>query len=406
MIRLKCDQCGIKYGINEIIYKCRRCNDLISVEYAFNTFTDEMALNLRNNNSISVWKYRDLLPIHKGSKIISLNEGGTSLHKCRRLGPHFNLDKLYVKNEGENPTGSFKDRGMTVGVSQAVQLGAQKVICASTGNTSSSMSAYAAKAGLESIVIVPSRGTALGKMTQTIAYGANIIRLNGTFDQALDIVMNLVEIHNDLYFLNSVNPFRLEGQKTLAFEICEQLKRVPKAVVVPVGNAGNLSAIWKGFKELYELGLVNDLPKMIGVQAEGAAPIAEEIRNNYSEIKAITEPTTKASAIRIGSPVNWKRAFRALKESNGTVMTVSDSEILNAQKELAVYEGIFVEPASAASIAILAKLMDTEFVTKDEEIVCVTTGNGLKDPDAVSNMANQPIDVDADLEAVTSALAL
>ncbi|MEM2622108.1 MAG: threonine synthase, partial [Candidatus Nezhaarchaeales archaeon] len=294
-----------------------------------------------------------------------------------------NCSNIYVKNEGENPTGSFKDRGMTVGVTRAKELGSKVVICASTGNTSASLAAYAAKAGLHCIVLVPTGKIALGKLVQAIAYGAHVIQVKGNFDYALRVVRKLSSIY-PLYLLNSINPYRLEGQRTLAYEVYEQLGyKVPDVVIVPVGNAGNISAIWKGFKELKQLSLADSVPRMIGVQAEGAAPLAKTLRENSSELIRVPNPETIATAIRIGAPVNWKKALRAVKESRGTIITVSDREILKAQRLLASTEGLFVEPASAASIAGLAQTMDQGLIDKGEIVVCVATGHGLKDSEVI-----------------------
>ena len=396
---LVCIECGAKYSPSEIIYKCRRCGNLLSVEYK----SEVMNPNVSNNwirRDLSVWRYMELLPISDRNKIVSLGEGGTTLNKCPRLSNELNLGRIYVKNEGENPTGSFKDRGMTVGVTKALELGMDRVACASTGNTSASLAAYAARAGLECIVLIPSGKVAFGKLVQAIIYGARVIQVKGNFDDALKIVEELCSTY-PIYLLNSLNPFRLEGQKTIAFEIWDQLgHNAPDKIVVPVGNAGNISAIWKGFKELYSMGLVNKLPKMIGIQAEGAAPIAGSLKKGLEEVKFVKNPETVATAIRIGSPVNWKKAVKAIKESGGLAETVSDKEILEAQKLLARCEGIFVEPASAASIAGLIKLTKMDLIERDEVVVCIATGHGLKDPNIVLGQFPKPIEVEAALEAV------
>src|SRR3989304_8999645 len=237
------------------------------------------------------------MPINDSSKIVSLNEGGTGLHLCTRLGKHLGIRQLYVKNEGENPTGSFKDRGMTVGVTKAVELGVKSVICASTGNTPASLAAYAAKAGLQCSVLIPSGKIAYGKLAQAMIYGAKVIQVHGNFDQALDVVLKLSEKHRSIYLLNSINPFRIEGQKSLGYEICDQLNQEsPDRGVVPVGNAGNISAIWKGFTEFHELGVVKMLPRMTGIQAVGAAPIVQTIKSGSCEIVPVAKPETVAPA--------------------------------------------------------------------------------------------------------------
>jgi threonine synthase len=296
---------------------------------------------------------------------------------------------------------------MTVGVTKAVELGVKSVICASTGNTSASLAAYAAKAGLQCAVLIPSGKIAYGKLAQAIIYGAKVIQVRGNFDQALEIVFKLSGKHRYVYLLNSINPFRIEGQKSLGFEICEQLdNKPPDRVIVPVGNAGNISAIWKGFTEFHNLGFVKTLPKMTGIQAEGAAPIAQAIKTGSQEIKPVSKPETIATAIRIGAPVSWKKAVNAIRDSGGTAETVTDEEILEAQKSLSRLEGLFVEPASASSIAGLKKLVENGTIDKDERVVCVTTGHGLKDPDVAVRMSEKPLEVDAEIEAIERVIGL
>ncbi len=312
-----------------------------------------------------------------------MSEGGTGLHYCQRLGKKLRLKRLYVKNEGENPTGSFKDRGMTVGISKAIELGRKKVVCASTGNTAASLAAYSAKAGLESIVVIPAGKIAGGKLLQVIMHGARIFQVKGGFDQAMEAVEELTEKRRNFYLMNSLNPFRLEGQKTLAFELCDQLGRAPDALVLPVGNGGNISAIWKGFNEYDQLGIVRNRPRMLGVQAVNAAPIARAVKRKQKTINPIEKPRTIATAIRIGSPVNSTKVLKAIQESHGTADTVTDMEILEAQKTLASLEGLFVEPASAASIAGLKKLRESRNLDASDLIVCVATGHGLKDPSII-----------------------
>ena len=400
---LECIGCGSRYNPNQVIYTCRRCGDLLSVEYDLSEISGDIEDAWRRR-PLSVWRYRELLPVSTFERRVSLGEGGTSLNRCIRLSNKIGLKNLYVKNEGENPTGSFKDRGMTVGVTKALELGMVRVACASTGNTSASLAAYAARAGIECIVLIPSGKIAFGKLTQAIIHGAKVIQVKGNFDEALRIVRRICHTHR-IYLLNSVNPFRLEGQKTAAFEIRDQLcGKVPDKIVIPVGNAGNISAYWKGFVELHKIGLIDDLPQMIGIQAEGAAPIANFLKKGMDFIEFVENPETVATAIRIGSPVNWKKAVRAVKESGGTVEKVSDKEILEAQRLLAQLEGIFVEPASAASIAGLMKLVDEGLIDKDETIVCILTGHGLKDPDIVVRQFAKPIKVEATEEAVIDAI--
>ncbi|MBW9223210.1 threonine synthase, partial [Methanothermococcus sp. SCGC AD-155-E23] len=353
---------------------------------------------------IGVWRYLEYLPVKNPESIVSLYEGGTPLYRCKNLGEELGLKELYVKNEGANPTGSFKDRGMTVGVTRAGELGVDVVGCASTGNTSASLAAYSARAGKKCIVLLPGGNVALGKLAQAMFYGAKVIQVKGNFDEALEMVMKLAE-ERKLYLLNSINPFRLEGQKTIGFEICDQLNwEVPDRVIVPVGNAGNISAIWKGFKEFRETGIIEDLPKMTGIQAEGAKPIVDAFKRGSREIIPVENPETIATAIRIGNPVNYPKALDAIYSSGGYAESVSDNEIIEAQKLLARKEGIFVEPASAASIAGLIKLLDMGIVDRDERVVCVTTGNGLKDPDAAIRASEKPVEIECDMDVLRSVI--
>ena len=399
---LRCIGCGREFDPEEVIYTCSSCGDLLTIEYL--DISVEEIKESWQTRPISVWRYRELLPILDSTEPVSLGEGGTGLHKCRRLEDHLGLSDIYVKNEGENPTGSFKDRGMTVGVTRALELKMSYVACASTGNTAASLSAYAARSGIRSVILIPAEKVALGKLVQSVAHGAKVIQIRGNFDEALNLIREVCR-RERIYLLNSLNPYRLEGQKTLAFELRDQLSPdPPENVIVPVGNAGNISAIWKGFCELKTLGMIEETPRMIGVQAEGAAPIAHAIEENSDVIKPVKNPETVATAIRIGSPVNWKKALRAVRDSGGMVETVSDEEILEAQKILARYEGIFVEPASAASIAGLKKIVSNGLLDRDERTVCITTGHGLKDPQVILNNFPKPIIVDADIESVKHAI--
>ncbi|HID90536.1 TPA: threonine synthase, partial [Candidatus Bathyarchaeota archaeon] len=385
------------------IYVCRRCGDLLDVVYDY----DRLPAGLRamwRRRPLSVWRYREILPVGDRSKVVTLGEGGTGLHRCPGLARAIGMRDLYVKNEGENPTGSFKDRGMTVGVTKALELRMGTVACASTGNTSASLSAYAAKASLDCIVIVPSGKVALGELAQAMVHGARIVAIRGNFDDALAIVRKLCSAYS-VYLLNSINAFRLEGQKTLAMEVADQLGAAPDSIIVPVGNAGNISAIWKGLVELHRLGLLDALPRMIGIQAEGASPIVDAIRAGDAAITPVASPETIATAIRIGRPVNWKKAMRAIRESGGLAEKVSDGEIVEAQSLLARTEGLFVEPASAASIAGLRKLVALGAVEEDERVVCVTTGHGLMDIGTVIGRFPPIEEVEASLESVRACLA-
>ncbi|MEM3638315.1 MAG: threonine synthase [Conexivisphaerales archaeon] len=357
-------------------FRCKKCNDLLQLVLK-DAYPSRKEL-FENGNAISVWKYERALPARKK---VSLGEGGTPLIKSLNLSRELELENLYVKFEGLNPTGSFKDRGMTVAVARAIDTGARVLVCASTGNTSASLAAYSARAAMKAVVIVPEGKVAKGKLIQAVVYGARIVKVEGSFDAALDMVTRVVVKERKYYLMNSINPFRIEGQKTIAYEVFEQLGRVPDYVVLPVGNAGNISAVWKGFKELKEWGITDKLPAMIGVQAEGAAPIAEALQKGFDQPRVWKEPETAASAIRIGNPVSWKKAMRAIKESDGFAVTVSDSEILESRSKLASREGIFVEAASASPVAALRKL--TERIGQDADVVCIATGNGLKDQELV-----------------------
>ena len=334
------------------------------------------------NRSPGVWRYRELLPVPGRAVPISLGEGATPLTRLNRI-EELRGVSVFAKNEGVNPTGSFKDRGMTVAVTLARNIGTRAVVVASTGNTASSAAAYAARAGMKAIIVVPRGKIALGKLAQSILYGAVIVEIEGSFDKALEAVMEATRRNRQLYPLNSFNPWRLEGQKTIAFEIVEQLGFVPDWVIVPVGNAGNISAIWKGFRELHRYGLIDRLPRLAGVQASGAAPLASAWRKGLREPVVFEHPETVATAIRIGKPINWPKALRAVEESNGVFIDVSDEEILRAQRLLARREGIAVEPASAASLAGLLRLIGNGFIERGETAVIVLTGHGLKDPDAM-----------------------
>jgi threonine synthase len=326
-------------------------------------------------------RYREYLPVTESTPIVSLGEGTTPLVFCPRLSKRVGR-AVFVKNEGVNPTGSFKDRGMTVAVSKATERGATALICASTGNTSASAAAYAARAAISCVVILPAGKIATGKLLQAFVYGAKIVAIDGNFDDALGLVRELGEA-GDCAIVNSINPDRIAGQKTAAFEIVDVLSDAPDFHLLPVGNAGNITAYWAGYREYHALGRSTKLPAMIGFQAAGAAPIF------YNRV--VEKPETVASAIRIGNPASWKQARAAISESHGAIDVISDEEILAAQTWLARQEGIFVEPASAASIAGLFKCCDSkeaaysfQQIPEESRIVCTVTGHGLKDPDAIT----------------------
>ncbi|MDD3437187.1 MAG: threonine synthase [Candidatus Gastranaerophilales bacterium] len=319
-------------------------------------------------------KYKDYLPVSDKTPVITLNEGNTPLIKADNLAKKIGIEaEIYLKFEGANPTGSFKDRGMTMAVSKAAEAGANAIICASTGNTSASAAAYGAKAGMRTFVLIPDGYIALGKLSQAMMYGAQVIAIKGNFDEALEIVREISEKYS-VTLVNSVNPYRIEGQKTGAFEICEALENAPDYHFIPVGNAGNITAYWKGYKEYYAAGKISKLPKMIGFEATGSAAIVKGER--------ILCPETIATAIRIGNPASWKQAEAACDESKGKIDCITDEEIIFAYKLIASCEGILAEPASAASVAGLIKANKMNLVEKNTKIVCILTGNGLKDPDS------------------------
>ena len=343
-------------------------------------------------------EYRKFLPVTESTPIITLGEGHTPLIHAERLGRKIDPRiRLFLKYEGANPTGSFKDRGMTLAISKAVEAGAAAVICASTGNTSASAAAYGSRAGLAVYVLIPAGKIALGKLSQAMMHGSTVIQIEGNFDQALTIVKDLAASHK-IELVNSVNPFRLEGQKTAAMEVCDQLGFAPDMHVLPVGNAGNITAYWRGYREYHAAGQITRLPQMMGFQAAGAAPIVLG--------RVVENPQTIATAIRIGNPASWKSAVQAADESSGKIDMVTDEQILQAYSLLAGVEGVFCEPASAASVAGVMKLSAASMLKEGDTIVCTLTGHGLKDPDTAIKSSPQPVTVKADREAVGRLLKL
>ncbi|MFW5638011.1 MAG: threonine synthase [Methanoculleus sp.] len=399
MYRLICVHCAATYAPDQIIYTCERCGHLLTVEYDLDSI--DVSRAEWDRRPLSVWRYREILPVR--GEPITLQEGGTPLYHLKEIGRELGIPELYAKHESMNPTGSFKDRGMTVGVSMARQLGMASVACASTGNTSASLAAYAAKAGIPCVVLLPAGKVALGKVAQALMHGARVISIRGNFDRALEMVHELCISHG-LYLLNSVNPYRLEGQKTIGFEAVDQLGSLPDRIVLPVGNAGNISAIYKGFQELEALGFIDRLPMMTGIQAAGSQPVVRAIEQSLDELIPEPAPETVATAIRIGAPVNAEKALVAIRATGGTAAAVTDDEILCMQRDLARMEGIGVEPASAASVAGIRKLAEEGLIDRDERIVCVVTGHLLKDPETVVRQCEPPLEIDADLHSLLSAL--
>jgi threonine synthase len=340
-------------------------------------------------------EYRDRLPVTDATPVITLREGGTPLVHSEQLSAETGCD-VWLKYEGANPTASFKDRGMTLAISKAVEAGSKAVVCASTGNTSASAAAYAAKAGLTCAVLVPKGKVALGKIAQTLVHGARVLEVDGNFDASLELAQDLAD-HYPVTLVNSVNPFRLQGQKTLAFEVCDALGRAPDLHCVPVGNAGNISSHWMGYSEYLADGVIAEPPQLFGFQAQGAAPLVlgHPVRN----------PQTIATAIRIGNPASWEKAVAAAKESEGGIFAVTDREILGAYKRVA-HEGLFAELASAASVAGLLHLAAEGQLARGGTVVCVLTGHGLKDPEWAISGASHPPTVPADPAAVAAELGL
>ena len=343
-------------------------------------------------------RYREFLPITAATPSVSLGEGSTPLVRSRKIGDAVGCKELYFKLEGCNPTGSFKDRGMVVAIAKALEAGKKQIICASTGNTSASAAAYGARYQLETLVLVPAGEIALGKLAQAMAYGARILAVNGSFDDALNTVRGIVKLL-DIELVNSVNPFRIEGQKTAAFEIVDELGEAPDFVCIPVGNAGNITAYWKGFTEYQAMGRAEATPRMMGFQAAGAAPIVLG--------KPVARPETIATAIRIGNPASWEKAEAARDESNGVIDMVDDNEIIDAYLRIAREEGIFCEPASAASVAGLFKLPGLGVDLAGKIVVCILTGNGLKDPGTAEKRALVELEyVEPDLDSVMNLLKI
>ena len=435
-------KCGSIYRLNERLYVCRRCGGLLDVEKSWEGLPDPSALrelwqarmsSLDARDQSGVWRYRELLPFADDVQIVSLAEGNTPLYDAPRSAGYCGLSVLRLKHQGCNPTGSFKDTGMTTAITQARILGARVVVCASTGNTSASLAAYAARAELSCAILVPRGQVSHAKLAQSLDYGATVLELEGNFDDAMRVVRELAE-DESIYLVNSINPFRLEGQKTVAAEMLQQLAwQVPDHVVVPGGNLGNSSALGKGFMELQQLGLIDRLPRLSVVQAEGAAPFADLFRrcendlveqDTPSDIVNVEHPITLASAIKIGAPVSWQKAWRALRWTNGRVLSVTEQEIADA-KAIIGRDGIGCEPASATTVAGIKRLVSSGAIQGDETVLAVLTGHLLKDTDYVINYhrdtlftrgddegdrifgtyGNHPLRVKATRDAILSALA-
>jgi threonine synthase len=385
--------CAARYGLDERVVVCARCGGLLEVELgpapaAAGTSLPDLWARRRTSDlpadASGVWRFREMLPIGAQQPLVTLREGNTPLYEAPRAATYSGLDQLWLKHQGANPTGSFKDTGMTAAVTHAVRLGSKALACASTGNTAASLAAYAARAGVRAVILVPRGQVSSAKLGQSMDYGAAVLELEGNFDAAMRVVRELAE-DGSLYLVNSLNPMRVEGQKTVSFEMMEQRGwRVPDHVVVPGGNLGNISALGKGFIEMRRWGLIDRLPRFTVVQAEGAAPfarlLAERVRNPEATIEPIAEPRTLATAIRIGAPVSWQRGLRVLAETNGMALTVTEQEIADA-KAMIGRDGIGCEPASATTVAGIRRLVADGRIRKNESVVAVLTGHLLKDTD-------------------------
>ena len=353
------------------------------------------ALNGRRPRLVE--RYRRFLPVSDATPPLTLGEGFTPLVHARRLGAELGLTRLFLKVEGQNPTGSFKDRGMVVAVARALEDGAKALICASTGNTSASAAAYGAAAGLEVVVVLPRGQIALGKLLQALVAGAHVVAIDGNFDEALTLVRQLADDPaHPITLVNSINPYRLEGQKTAAFEVCDDLGAPPDVLAIPVGNAGNISAYWAGFRAYRDAGEIEALPRMFGFQAEGAAPLVLG--------HPVDQPETIATAIRIGNPASWDKAIAARDESDGVIQAVSDEQILAAYQDLARLEGVFCEPSSAASLAGIRALAESTDLDRNATIVCVLTGAGLKDPATAQASAPAIAESEPNVDAIRRVL--
>jgi threonine synthase len=395
-MRMLCPSCRSAVSPDDFAYRCNRCDEALEILYDLEGLREEVSTESFESRPWDMWRYSELLPVARLGRI-SLQEGGTPLHEGKRLGGRLGLGKLYLKDETRNPTGSFKDRGSSVGISKAVDLNARAVGCVSTGNMAASMAAYAAKAGLKNYVLVPT-GAPVEKMVQTMVHGAVLIAVSGEYPKTYRMGLEASARHR-IYMVHSDAPFRVEGQKTIAYEICEQLDwTVPDYVVVPTSSGGNISAIWKGFKEMYKLGIIGCLPSMVSVQAEGCSPIVEAFKRGSETIQPISNPGTLAQSISNPDPPSGRRVLRLLRDSKGLALSVSDQEILEAQRLLAETEGLFVEPASASAIAAVVEMSRNGTIDRSDRVVCILTGSGLKDVKSAMRLLSKPLEVNSQEE--------
>lgn len=398
-----CWDCGRKIQ-DMYVNTCPHCDGLLTIKVDLEPMKALKPKDL-HKEPIGVWRYHGFMPVDK-KNAVTIKEGGTPLYKTQALGAEVGVKDLHVKYEGANPTGSFKDRGMTIGVSHAVEIGAKLVGCASTGNTSASLAAYAAKAGLDCAVFLPAGKVAAGKLAQAMFYGARVLSIDGNFDDALALAREMAE-KRELYLLNSINPYRPEGQKSVLFEIMDQLSYdIPDRIVLPVGNAANIWAVYKAITELVEVGWIDRMPMLTGIQAEGSMPVARAFASKEEDFIPEENPETIATAIRIGNPVSGRKALRAIYDTGGYSISVTDDEIIAAQRLLGRLEGVGVEPASAASIAGVKKLREMGIIDAKEKVVCICTGNALKDPDTIMANSDPIIPCANSLEVVRKALSV
>jgi threonine synthase len=409
-LRCIAEDCLSEYAINERLYTCPACGGLLDVAYKFDlpASAAQMKALFRARkagdatiDSSGVWRFRELLPfVSDLSRVVTMNEGNTPLYEAPRCSLYAGLERLRFKHQGMNPTGSFKDNGMTAGVTQAAQLGATAVACASTGNTSASMAAYAARAGMRAFVFIPAGQVSYGKLSQSLEYGAYVIEIKGNFDDAMRIVREVAE-ESDLYLLNSINPFRLEGQKAIVIEMMEQAAwSVPDWIVLPGGNLGNTSAFGKALEELAALGFIDRLPRLAVIQAEGAAPFHDLFFSSDRTLRPVAHPATLATAIRIGNPVSWKKALRALAWTSGVVEQVSEQEIADA-KAMIGRDGVGCEPASATTLAGIRRLVASGVILPSDDVIAVLTGNLLKDPNYTIGYHTGGLALDEDADRIS-----
>jgi threonine synthase len=401
---LYCIVCGRTCGELESSTRCPSCGKPLAVRYDYTHIRSRLNRYSLKTSPIKALKYLDFYPILNLDLVVSLDEGGTPLYPSRRLAGEFGLKRLYIKNEGLNPTGVFKDRGTLVEITKAKEQGAKAICVASTGNMAGSVAAYASVAGLPCYVAVP-EGTPIGKMSQALSYGARVLQVRGTYDDAAGLTVQMSQRYR--FYLAGDYAFRVEGQKSAAFEIVEQLEwQAPSVVIVPMGCGTNLAALWKGFKEFYELGLISSLPRMIGVQPVGCEPIVAAFNQGRDEIVPVKKPESVASALMAGDPLDGLKALAALRESGGCALSLTDDEILQAQQQIARQESIFVEPSGAIPVGALIPLLTSGRVRADESIVCLATGNGLKDPKAALRVLPSPATIDPSIQEVEKFLKL